>query len=78
MKYIRVRENIMNIVIKKTYLAQNKNIAGDGNRTHERLIQVPSPWPLGISTKDELTKEQNGMQCEFRYNNKKDKTTLNI
>ena len=40
-------ENIMNIVIKKIYLAQivvdtEKKIVGDGGWAHERLIRSPT------------------------------------
>ena len=36
----------MNIVIKNIYLAQKKNIAGDGGQTHERLVWSPTPYRL--------------------------------
>ena len=35
-------KNIMNIVIKNKYLAQENKIVGDGSRTHDRLIRSPT------------------------------------
>ena len=37
-----MEKNIMNIVIKKKYLAQKNKIVGNGSRTYDRLIQSPT------------------------------------
>ena len=51
----------MNIVIKK-YQAQKKISSVIGGRTHENLIQSPTPWPLG-----HIRSEVLGFQIKQKY-----------